>query len=116
MIISIRDAAKDFLEEAGVTIDDILSQMDEDPKGIDESLRKRIWLDDSSARKLESSLSSRHLNYLIFVLQTFYIINPSGLYKSMFIIPTRESVMRGEKATIEGVQLILKALGIRPIS
>ncbi|MGQ9513912.1 MAG: hypothetical protein ACUVTL_02500 [Thermoproteota archaeon] len=114
-MISIRDATKDFLAEAGLTIDDILDQMDEDPEGIDESLRKRIWLDDVTARKLESLIPSRYLNYLIFVLQTFYIINPSGMYKSMFIIPTRESVMRGEKATYNGALLVLKALGIRPL-
>jgi len=72
-------------------------------------------LDDVSAKRLESTLSSRQLNYLIFVLQTFYIINPSGMYKSMSLLPAREDVMIGEKATIESVRLILRALDIGPL-
>ena len=111
----LRTAVKDFLSEAGLTLREVLNLMDEEAGGIDESLRKRVWLDDISAKKLESALSSSQLNYLIFVLQTFYIINPSGLYKSMTLIPSREAIMGGEKATIEGVRLILGALNIGTI-
>ena len=114
-MIPLRAAVNDFLSEAGLTLHEVLNLMDEEAGGIDESLRKRVWLDDVSAKKLESALSSSLLNYLIFVLQTFYIINPSGLYKSMFLIPSRKDVMGGEKATIEGVRLILSALNIGTI-
>lgn len=110
--IPLRVAVNDFLSEARLALHEVLNLMDEERGGIDESLRKRVWLDDVSAKKLESALSSPQLNYLIFVLQIFYIVNPSGLYKSMFIIPSREAVLRGEKATLEGVRLILRALDI----
>jgi hypothetical protein len=110
--IPLRVAVNDFLSEAGLALHEVLNLMDEEAGGIDESLRKRVWLDDISAKKLESALSSSQLNYLIFVLQTFYIINPSGLYKSMFLIPSREAIMEGERATIEGVRSILRALDI----
>ena len=111
-IITLREAVKDFLSEAGLDLNDVLAMMDEEPGGLDESMRQRIWLDDASSRKLQSALSSRQLNYLIFVLQAFYIINPSGLYKSGFLFPTREAVMAGQKATVEGVKLVLRALDI----
>ena len=110
--ISLRAAVNDFLSEAGLTLHEVLNLMDGEAGGLDESLRRRVWLDDISAKRLELALSSSQLNYLIFVLQTFYIINPSGLYKSMFLMPSREAVMKGEKATIEGVRLILRALNI----
>jgi len=113
--IPLRIAVNDFLSEAGLTLHEVLSLMDDETGGIDESLRKRVLLDDISAKKLESALSSRQLNYLIFTLQTFYIINPSGMYKSMSLLPAREDVMIGEKATIEGVRLILRALDIGTI-
>jgi len=113
--ISLRVVVNDFLSEAGLTLKEVLNLMDEEAGGIDESLRMRVWLDDISAKKLESALGSRQLNYLIFALQTFYIINPSGMYKSMFILLSREAVLRGEKATIEGVHLILRALDIGTI-
>jgi len=110
--IPLKRAVSDFLSEAGLTLQEVLSLMDDEAGGIDESLRRRALLDDASAKGLESALSSRQLNYLIFVLQTFYIINPSGMYKSMSLIPAREEVMMGERATIEGVRLILRALDI----
>jgi len=108
----LKRAVNDFLSEAGLTLQEVLSLMDDEVGGIDESLRRRVLLDDVSAKRLESALSSRQLNYLIFVLQTFYIINPSGMYKSMSLIPAREEVMMGERATIEGVRSILRALDI----
>lgn len=110
--IPLKRAVSDFLSEAGLTLQEVLGLMDEEVGGIDESLRKRVLLDDISAKRLESALSSRQLNYLIFVVQTFYIINPSGMYKSMSLLPAREDVMMGERATIEGVRLILRALDI----
>ena len=110
--IPLSSAVNDFLSEAGLTLREVLSLMDDEAGGIDESLRRRILLDDVSAKRLELALSSRQLNYLIFSLQTFYIINPSGMYKSMSLLPAREDVMFGDKATIEGVRLILRALDI----
>jgi len=113
--IPLRSVVNDFLSEAGLTLHEVLSLMDDEAGGINESLRRGILLDDVSAKRLESALSSRQLNYLIFVLQTFYIINPSGMYKSMSLLPAREDIMIGERATIEGVRLILRALDIGTI-
>jgi len=47
-------------------------------------------------------------NYLLFVVQAFYILNRSGL-KRLIIEPTRE-VMWRDKVTYEGCKKILKAL------
>ncbi|MEM3047319.1 MAG: hypothetical protein QW057_09615, partial [Candidatus Bathyarchaeia archaeon] len=59
------------------------------------------------------SLSSRELNLLLFALQVFYVTNLSGLYKGREVYPPRDEVMRGTKATLDGVRKVGRALGIR---
>ena len=110
--IDLRRALKDYLREQGVTLKDLLSVMDEEKGGIMESLRKRVHLTRSQNEVLERKLSSKELNLLVFVIQTFYILNPSGMYKERIIEPAREDVMWGDKATFEGCKMILKALRI----
>jgi len=110
--IDLRRALKNFLKEKGVTLQDVLSLMDESKEGIMESLKRRIHLTEAQSRALERGLSSRDLNLLLFVVQTFYIVNPSGLYKGLIIEPTRGDVMWGNKVTFEGCKMILEALGI----
>lgn len=110
--ISLRKVLKDYLKEQGITIDDLLSVMDEDKEGIMEALSKRVYLTSEQRKILERNLSSRDLNLLLFVIQAFYILNPSGLYKDLTIEPVRKDIMRGDKVTFEGCRSILKALGI----
>lgn len=110
--ISLRRVLKDYLREHGVTLSDLLSVMDDDKEGIMEALSKRVYLTRAQRRALERGLSSRDLNLLLFVIQAFYVLNPSGLYKGLIIEPTREDVMVGDKVTFEGCKMILKALGI----
>ena len=108
--IDLRKALKNFLKEHGVTLHDLLSVMDEDKEGIMDALRKRIHLTEDQSRALERTLSSRDLNLLLFVIQTFYILNPSGLYKGMKIEPSRDDVVWGDKVTFEGCKMIMEAL------
>jgi DNA-binding transcriptional MerR regulator len=110
--ITLRKALKDYLKEHGVTLSDLLNVMDEDKEGIMEALGRRVYLTREQRKALERSLSSRELNLLLFVIQAFYLLNPSGLYKGLIIEPTKEDVMLGDKATFEGCKMILKALGI----
>ncbi len=110
--IPLRRVLKDYLREHGITLKDLLDAMDEDKEGIMDSLSKRIYLTRDQRKALERGLSSRELNLLLFVIQAFYIINPSGLYKGFIIEPVREDVMFGDKITFEGCKMILKALGI----
>ena len=110
--ITLKKVLKDYLREHGITLRDLLSAMDEDKEGIMEALSRRVHLTREQRRALERGLSSRDLNLLLFVIQAFYIINPSGLYKGFIIEPVREDVMFGDKVTFEGCKMILKALGI----
>ena len=110
--IHIRKALKDYLDEQGITFTSLLSLMDEERGGLIDALRERIHLTERQIRILERGLSSRNLNLLLFVIQAFYIINPSGMYKGFIIQPSREEIMFGEKATFEGCNLVLKALQI----
>ena len=110
--IDIRTVLKNYLKEQGITLSDLLSVMDEQKEGIMESLRKRVHLTEAQCRALEENLTSKQLNLLLFVLQAFYLINPSGMYKGYIIEPTREDVVYGDKATFEGCKMILEALRI----
>ena len=110
--IDLRKALKNLLREHGVTLQDVLSLMDEEKGGIIDALKKRIHLTDAQCKSLERNLSSRDLNLLLFVVQTFYIVNPGGLYKGLIIEPRREDVMGREKVTFEGCKMILEALRI----
>ena len=110
--IDLRSALKDYLREQNITLSDLLSVMDEQKEGIMEALRKRVHLTEAQSRALEENLTSKQLNLLLFVVQAFYLLNPSGTYKNLIIEPTRGDVMHGDKATFEGCKMILKALRI----
>ena len=110
--IDLRTALKNYLKEQGVTLSDLLSMMDGDKEGIMDALRKRVHLNERQSRMLEENLTSKQLNLLLFVIQAFYILNPSGLYKDLIIEPTREDVLSGDKVTFEGCKMILEALRI----
>lgn len=110
--IHIRRALDDFLEEKQIEIQDILSVMDEEVKGIERYLREKTLLREEEIEKLVRKYSSRELNLLIFVLQTFYIVNMGGLYKGRLILPLRGEILQGNKATLEGISKLLRALGI----
>jgi len=114
-VITLREALRDFLKDAGLSLSDLLSAMDEDPEGILESLLKRVDLSEEEARRLERLFSPRQLNLLILVLHIFYYANPSGYYKGYLIYPPREAVVGPlGKITKEGLQLIIKSLGLVP--
>jgi len=110
--IDLRRVLKDYLQEEDVTLQDLLSVMDEDKKSIIQALRERIHLTKDQCEILERKLTSKELNLLLFVIQAFYLLNPSGVYKGRIIQPAREDVVWGEKATFEGCIQILAALRI----
>lgn len=110
--ISLKRVLKGYLREHGTTLSDLLSVMDDGKEGIMEALSKRVYLTRAQRRALERGLSSKDLNLLLFVIQAFYVLNPSGLYKGLIIEPAREDVMVGDKVTFEGCKMILRALGI----
>ncbi len=114
-IITLREALNDFLREQGLTIDDVLDAMDEDPRGIIESLLARVDMEEREAERLERVYGARQLNLLIFVIHLFYYANPSGLYKGFLIYPPRELVVGPTgKVTRKGLELVLRSLGLVP--
>ncbi|MCX8181192.1 MAG: hypothetical protein N3E41_07465 [Thermofilaceae archaeon] len=111
----LKEALEDFLKDAGLELDDVLSVMDENPKGILESLLLRVDISEEEARKLETVLSAKQLNLLILVLHIFYYANPSGYYKGRLIYPPRYQVIGPDsKVTHEGLYIIIKSLGLTP--
>jgi len=110
--IELRRALKDYLGDAGITLQDLLGVMDEEKGGIIEALRKRIHLTEEEGKALERRLTSKELNILLFVVQAFYVLNTSGTYKGRVLYPTREDVVRGDKVSSQGCKMILRALGI----
>ncbi len=113
--ITLREALKDFLREEGLSLRDILEVMDEDPRGLIESLLKRVDIDIDQAVELERNFTSRQLNLIILALHIFYIANVSGYYKGYLIVPLREEVVNKEgKITKEGLKKIIKSLGLKP--
>jgi len=114
-VITLKEALADFLRDAGLELSDLLSAMDEDPEGIIESLMARVEIDEEEARRLERTFTARQLNLLIFVIHTFYYANPSGYYKGYLIYPPREMVVGPSgKVTREGLQLVMRSLGLVP--
>ena len=110
--IHIRNVLKNYLKEQRITLSDLLSVMDEDKRGIMEALRERIHLTERQSKALERGVTSRDLNLLLFVIQAFYLLNPSGMYKDLIIEPAREDIVWGGKVTFEGCKSLLKALRI----
>jgi len=110
--INLRNALKDYLKEQELTLSDLLGAMDEEKEGIMDALAKRVHLTEAQKRGLERGLTGKDLNLLLFVLQAFYLLNPSGLYKGFVIEPTVGDIVYGDKATFEGCKSILRALGI----
>ncbi|MEM2409333.1 MAG: hypothetical protein QXF87_02350, partial [Thermofilaceae archaeon] len=84
-VITLKDALRDFLRDSGLSLSDLLSVMDEDPRGIVESLLRRVDISEEEAVQLEQRYSPRQLNLLILVLHIFYYSNPSGYYKGYLI-------------------------------
>jgi len=114
-VITLKEALEDFLKDAGLSLSDVLSVMDDDPKGILESLLKRVDISEEEAERLERTLTSDQLNLLILVLHVFYYANPSGYYKGFLIYPPYEQVVGpGGKITREGLNLVMRSLGIVP--
>lgn len=111
--VKLREVIKNFLKENELELEDIIDAMDESREGVRESLKKRTWLTDRQLDFLIQAFPVRELNYLIFVLQTFYLINPSGLYKGAIIIPRREEIIKNGKATPNGLRLLIRELNLR---
>lgn len=113
--ITLREALKDFLREQGLTLDDVLSAMDEDSRGIIGSLIARASITVEEAEQLEKMYTARQLNLLIFAIHLFYYANPSGLYKGRIIIPARISVVGPDgRVTRAGLHLVMRSLGLTP--
>ncbi|MBO3769482.1 MAG: hypothetical protein QXS51_05425 [Thermoproteota archaeon] len=113
--IPLKKAVDDFLKEQGLTPIDVTRVMDENSEGIVESLRKRCMISFRTEKKLLEKLTSKQLNFLIFVIHTFYIVNMGGMYKGLLIYPRRDQVVSGQKITEEGLRQILRALGLPDI-
>ena len=114
-VITLRNVLRDYLREQGLTLDNILDVMDEDPKGIIESLLRRINISEEEVYKLERNYTTRELNLLIFVIQVFYIANVSGYYKGYLIYPFRDKIIDEEgKITKDGLIEVIKSLGLKP--
>ncbi len=113
--VDVKKAVADFLNENGITLRDLLDAMDMDPRTLRESLRARAMIDEKEIEMIERKFTTSQINYLIFVLHTFYIINVGGVYKGLLLRPPRELVVQGGKATFQGLRLLAKSLGLPDI-
>ena len=113
MYIKLRDALKDLLKEEKLTINDILIAMSEMKEDLTYALQRRTRLKKEEVRQLIEIYGERRINLLLFILQTFYLSNHSGLYKGRIIIPLREEIINNEKATRSGLRQLLRETEIR---
>ncbi len=110
MIVLVEDATLDLLRELGISLKDLLDAMDEDKSGILESVAARVIGPRRAIEKIVYETPSRVLNLALFMLQTFYIVNPSGMYKGRLIVPFWSDVMVSTtKASLSGFALLIKA-------
>ena len=110
--VHIKRAVEDLLSEYGITLKDVLEAMDEEHDSVMESLLRVASLSEEHLAFIERKLKASEINYLVFVIQTFYVINQTGLYKNLVLIPEKDFVMQGRKASFDGLMIISKALGI----
>ncbi len=110
--VRLRDAIKDFLRDNQIEIQDILDAMDESKENAEKALLRRTNLSKKEVRALVNSISSKKINLLLFALQTFYISNPSGMYKGRILIPLRNEVIIHGKASKRGLRLLMHELRI----
>jgi hypothetical protein len=110
--VHLRKAVEDLLREYEITLKDLLDAMDEERDSVMSSLLRVASLTEEELMLIERKLKTREINYVIFVIQTFYIINQTGLYKNLVVIPERDYVMEGRKASFDGLAAISKALGL----
>lgn len=110
--VHLRRAVEDLLSEYGISLKDLLSAMDEERESVRGSLQRIASLSEEQLILIESKLRTTEINYLVFVIQAFYIINQTGLYKNLVVIPEKDYVMEGRKASFDGIVAVSKALGL----
>ncbi len=108
--IPVENALMDLLREYGITLNDLLNAMIVEGLDVYEELVKRINNPSKDLVAMIYSQSWRVIGLTLFVLQAFYIINVSGLYKGYFLDPPRESIMNGLKASHTGIILLINRL------
>lgn len=108
--ISIETALYDLLREYGISLEDLLTAIKLEDIDVYEELIRRIGIRSVDVVKLVNSLSWRLAALLLFVLQAFYIINTSGLYKGFLIEPSRDIVMDGLKVRLDGLMILVNRL------
>jgi hypothetical protein len=108
--IPIENALMDLLREYNITLNDLLDAMIVEGLDVYEELIKRI---NNPSKDLIATIYLqpwRVIGLTLFVLQAFYIINVSGLYKGYFLDPPREKIMNGSKVSHTGVILLINRL------
>lgn len=110
MRIDVYRAFLDLLKEYGITVEDLLAAMRSEGIDVYGEIIKRISYSSPFIKKTIYSLPWRKAAILLFIIQTFYIVNISGIYKGYLIDPPRELVMDGLKVKPSGVILLIKKL------
>lgn len=108
--IPIETALQDLLREYGIELEDLLIAMIDEGIDVYKELIKRIDRLTKDAIKVIESKPWKLVALTLFVLQAFYIINLSGLYKGCLLDPPREIIMNGLKARFNGVLILMHRL------
>lgn len=110
MRIDVYRAFLDLLKEYGITVEDLLTAMRSEGIDVYDEIIKRISYLSPFIEKTVYSLPWRKATILLFILQTFYVVNISGIYKGYLIDPPRELVMDGLKVKPSGIILLIRKL------
>lgn len=110
MRIDVYRAFLDLLKEYGITVEDLLTAMRSEGIDVYDEIIKRISYSSPFIEKTVYSLPWRKAAILLFILQTFYVVNISGIYKGYLIDPPRELVMDGLKVKPPGIILLIRKL------
>lgn len=110
MRIDVYRAFLDLLKEYGITVEDLLTAMRSEGIDVYDEIIKRISYLSPFIEKTVYSLPWRKAAILLFILQTFYVVNISGIYKGYLIDPPRELVMDGLKVKPSGIILLIRKL------
>ncbi len=108
--IPVENALNDLLREYGLTLNDLLDAMITEDIDVYNELLDRLESKSRDVVETINNLPWRLAALTLFVLQAFYIVNPSGLYKGFFIDPPREYVMNGFKARFSGLLVLINRL------
>ncbi|MEM1768506.1 MAG: hypothetical protein QXH77_04015 [Desulfurococcaceae archaeon] len=108
--ITVDKAFVDLLHEYGITIDDLLIAIEYSNIDVYSELIKRL---DNCTRDIVEFINGlpwKTVALLLFIVQSLYIVNTTGLYKGYRLYPPRDSIVVSFKISFNGLLILLTYL------